>query len=147
LGGGLASAAAVVTGSKATTINSSGLNPETAKVLGVDTELQAKRAKNIDAFYSGSDPLSNIQDSMPIPSAAGNRHEVTVAPENAHSWLGLVVPTIVGSLINPMLGIGIGLLKAGQMVLDGHSSETMESNIEYEKIQDSNTIMVNLIPS
>jgi type VI secretion system secreted protein VgrG len=142
LGGGLASAAAMVTGSKATTINSSGLNPKTAERLNIDEEVQAHRSQNIDAFYSGSDPLSNVQDSLSIPSAAGNRHEVTVAPENSHTWLGLIVPTLLGSLLDPLLGIGIGLYKLANMALDGHSSTTMVSNIEHEKSQDLNTIIL-----
>jgi len=67
LGGGLASAAAVVTGLSATTFNAAGI--DTASIKG-----QSSTSPKVDAYYVGGEPLSAIQDnnsvSVPIALAA-----------------------------------------------------------------------------
>ncbi len=63
LGGGLASAAGMVTGARVITINSAGLNPWTA----------SGGKPNIDALYIRGDILSLVQDFSPLPNAYGRR--------------------------------------------------------------------------
>ncbi|MCF0060629.1 lipase family protein [Dyadobacter chenwenxiniae] len=137
LGGGLASAASTVTGSKASTINSAGLNMATVKRLGIDPEVFEARAKNIDAFYSKSDPLNNIQDNFSLtPKAIGNRFDVNVPNMDQHSWLALIIPVIALSFLSPILSVVYGLRKSGNMALQGHSVDQMIVNFEYEKNMD-----------
>lgn len=70
LGGGLASAAAVVTGNPAHSYNAAGLHPNT-----VGGTIR-KGAGKVEAIFSPSDPLSAIQDNSDLPKAYGNRHVV-----------------------------------------------------------------------
>lgn len=74
LGGGLASAASVVTGVSAVTFNSAGLNPKTTERY-LETEALPE-TQQIDAFFVKGDVLSAVQDPFQdvlIKSAAGNR--------------------------------------------------------------------------
>ena len=70
LGGGLASAAAVITGNAATTYNAAGLHPNT---VGGSFP---KDAGPVEAIFSPSDPLSFAQDNSPLRNAYGKRHVV-----------------------------------------------------------------------
>jgi hypothetical protein len=69
LGGGLASAAARWTGARAYTFNAAGLHPWTASGLSGD----------IRALWLQGDILSAIQDSSPLPRAAGTRIAINPA--------------------------------------------------------------------
>jgi hypothetical protein len=66
LGGGMASAAALVTGSKATTFNAAGLNKHTiAKYPLVPAD--------VEAYYTPVDPLSKLQDEYRTEALLGAR--------------------------------------------------------------------------
>ena len=69
LGGGLASAAAIVTGRPATTFNAAGLHSNT---VGGRNAL-ASGAGLIRAYHSSFDVLSIVQKITPLPDAAGQR--------------------------------------------------------------------------
>ena len=70
LGGGLASAAAVVTGQPAVTHNAAGLLPATVGGRFPDPPAP------VQAIFTPSDPLSFGQDNLPIPKAYGTRQVV-----------------------------------------------------------------------
>ena len=70
LGGGLASAASVVTGLRATTFNAAGLHSNTVARYGSSL---TNSSGLIRAYYSSFDVLSLIQDYSPLANAAGQR--------------------------------------------------------------------------
>jgi type VI secretion system secreted protein VgrG len=71
LGGGLASAAAVVTGRSAVTFNAAGLNERTVeRFLGAAPSMTNE---NIQAYYVVGDAVSLLQDFTPLPNAVGQR--------------------------------------------------------------------------
>lgn len=74
LGGGLASAAAIVANVDATTFNAAGLHSSTTvDAHGIGTG----NADNlIDAYYVGGEILSTAQDTSPLPDAVGRRHRL-----------------------------------------------------------------------
>ena len=76
LGGGLASAASVVTGASAITFNAAGLNSATVNQL---YGANLNNASNlVTAYYVRGEVLSLGQDYSPLPNAAGRR--VSLAP-------------------------------------------------------------------
>ena len=66
LGGGLASAAAIYSGTKAITFNAAGLSSRYGGGHPAGNQY-------IDAYYTSGDVLSLFQDLTPLPNAAGNR--------------------------------------------------------------------------
>lgn len=70
LGGGMASAAAAMTGKPAHSYNAAGLHPNT-----VGGKIPPGAGK-VEAVFSPTDPLSAIQDNSPLPKAYGHRHVV-----------------------------------------------------------------------
>jgi len=81
LGGGLASAAAVMTGINAYTFNAAGLHPNT---VGLESFKNADM-KNITSFTSPTDPLNKWQDRLPglLNKSIGTR--VSVPNAEGHS--------------------------------------------------------------
>lgn len=74
LGGGLASAAAVVSGLEAITFNAAGVNPATLTRWDVQKcEIGNIAKKLVTAYYMEHDILSFLQDNSPAPNALGNR--------------------------------------------------------------------------
>jgi type VI secretion system secreted protein VgrG len=68
LGGGLASAASVVTGAKGYTFNAAGLHPKTVAraPYNVSAANMQARGKGIDAYHSAADPLTNLQSGVAL---------------------------------------------------------------------------------
>ncbi|MBW2713802.1 MAG: RHS repeat-associated core domain-containing protein, partial [Deltaproteobacteria bacterium] len=73
LGGGLASAAAIVTGSRATVFNASGLHSNTVTRHGFSL---SSGQGLINAYSSSYDILNVLQDVTPMPNVAGRRFQM-----------------------------------------------------------------------
>ncbi|MGQ0710283.1 MAG: hypothetical protein ACT4NV_11090, partial [Rhodoferax sp.] len=113
LGGGLASAQALVTGLPATTFNAAGVNPETVRrVLGSGFGgAWARGGSLVSAYYVQGDPLSAIQDSAQMPAGFGARARQIANNMNADPTLGfsafnwsdknLLLPAAEGSVPLP----------------------------------------------
>ena len=147
LGGGLASAAKIVSDTnkvetKASTFNSAGLSLKTCARQGISPKEFLERTENINAYYSKSDPLSIGQDSvlsLGINKAIGARHPVSITPEHQHSWNELLIPALL-SAFEPLLGFSSAILRLAKMGGDGHSIKVMVNNIEHEKTEDANIL-------
>ncbi len=135
LGGGLASAATVVTGIKSYTFNAAGLHVNTVMrpPYGVSRAAMQAQSALIDAYRSTSDPLNNAQKTAALtrgfvlPKALGVPRPVAPAPAWQHQW--------------PELVKGNPLKAAKTMALDGHGiSPQMVDHIEHEKDQDTATL-------
>jgi len=134
LGGGLASAATVVTGTKGYTFNAAGLHVNTVKRLPYEVSKAAMHEQGalLDAYRSTADPLNNAQKAavltrgVVLPKALGVPRLLTPAPQWQHKWAELVQG-------NP--------LKATKaMLMDGHGSAQIVDHIEAEKDVDSATL-------
>lgn len=81
LGGGLASAATVVTGAKGYSFNAAGRHPNTVvrAPYGISAADMAAKGRLIDAYHSTADPLTNLQSGIAL--AQGPLHPYTVGPE------------------------------------------------------------------
>jgi hypothetical protein len=91
LGGGLASAQALVTGLPATTFNASGLHPETVhRVLGRGFDSAWARDINlVSAYYVKGDPLTQVQNSPFLvagTSARGRQIAQSMAADPELGW-------------------------------------------------------------
>ena len=135
LGGGLASAATVVTGTKGYTFNAAGLHVNTVKRPPYEVSRSAMREQGalLDAYRSTSDPLNNAQKAslvtrgVILPKALGVPHIVAPAPQWQHKWSELVK--------------GNPLTAAKTMALHGHGiSPQMVDHIEAEKDVDTATL-------
>jgi Hemolysin coregulated protein Hcp (TssD) len=135
LGGGLASAATVVTGTKGYTFNAAGLHTNTVKRPPYEVSRAAMHEQGalIDAYRSTSDPLNNAQKAsvvtrgVVLPKALGVPHLVAPAKKWQHGWSELVKS-------NP-------LTAAKTMALHGHGiSPQMVDHIEAEKDVDTATL-------
>ncbi|MGS2724772.1 RHS repeat-associated core domain-containing protein [Porticoccus sp. GXU_MW_L64] len=84
LGGGLASAASIVTNTRAITFNAAGLHAKTVARYGANISVGTQL---IDAYYTSGDILSLLQDMTPMPNAAGNR--IRMAPKGLKDPLTL----------------------------------------------------------
>ena len=71
LGGGTASVNAIVTGKQALTFNAAGISFATKLYLGGVKGLFKSYDKSVTLFQMISDPLSIIQDILPVASAVG----------------------------------------------------------------------------
>jgi hypothetical protein len=102
LGGGLASAAAIVTGTQAITFNAAGLNSNTV-ISGANL---ANASSLITAYYVGGEILSLAQAWTPFPNAVGTR--IALAPGSSGGTLTLhgmdQVLLSMGSNPNPPTG-------------------------------------------
>ncbi|MGH8018109.1 MAG: hypothetical protein ACREIA_07435 [Opitutaceae bacterium] len=96
LGGGLASAAGLVTGRATATFNAAGLHSSTT--YAYDQTTLANANSLIDAYYVGGEILSSAQDSSPLPNAAGERHRL--APASGLNWNEPVEKHDIQSVIN-----------------------------------------------
>ncbi|OON69101.1 type VI secretion system tube protein TssD [Hymenobacter sp. CRA2] len=78
LGGGLASAAAMVANVRAYTFNAAGLHRNTVAAYGITAEDFAAKQHLIEHVYSSQDPLNWVQNHMGglIPKAAGTQQHV-----------------------------------------------------------------------
>ncbi len=99
LGGGLASAASVVTGKPATIFNAAGLN---AATTGGFPSLQAP----VTAYHTADDILSTTQDSSIFPSAYGKRFELPPVSANPYSWDAHGMDSVKQSLATKMNDLG-----------------------------------------
>jgi hypothetical protein len=144
LGGGLASAATAVTGIKGYTFNAAGLHPNTVGRAPYNLTADNLRAvsKQIDAYHSTADPLTNLQSGMhesvgglagaltgwPIsPQALGVPRPLTPAEGWQHEWIEL--------------GKHSPLTASTNMALEGHGVDPqMVDNIEVQKSQDTATL-------
>ena len=135
LGGGLASAATAVTGTKGYTFNAAGLHTNTVKRPPYEVSGAAMREQGalIDAYRSTSDPLNNAQKAslltrgIILPKALGVPRLVAPAPQWQHQWKELVM--------------GNPLKAATTMALHGHGiSPQMVDHIEAEKDVDTATL-------
>lgn len=108
LGGGLASAAAAVSGAPATTFNAAGLNDKTLAEVGF-----VSNPDNINAYTVKGDILSSLQDNASVvaSTAAGNRMPLSPADSITK---GDVATGVVGSLVaTPLVGVVAGSAKRG----------------------------------
>ena len=136
LGGGLASAAAVVTGAKGYTFNAAGLHPYTVlrAPYNILPDKMRAQGKLIDAYHSTADPLTNIQDHSPppvispgAPQALGIPHPLRPAPQWQHEWGELASRHPFNA--------------AKRMGLEGHGvNPQIVDAIEHEKDQDTATL-------
>ena len=140
LGGGLASAATVVTGAKGYSFNAAGLHPNTVAraPYNVSAAGMAARGGLIDAYHSTADPLTNLQSGMagnlaelagyPVgPQALGRPHDLLPTARWQHEWKDLVRH-------NP-------LTTGKDMALDGHGVDPqLVDHIEAQKDQDTATL-------
>lgn len=135
LGGGLASAATVVTGIKGYTFNAAGLHVNTVKraPYGISSVAMRKQGVLLDAFRSTSDPLNNAQKAalvtrgVVLPKALGVARLVEPAAKWQHKWSELIK--------------GNPLTAAKNMALHGHGvSPQMVDHIEAEKDVDTATL-------
>jgi type VI secretion system secreted protein VgrG len=140
LGGGLASAASVVTKAKGYTFNAAGLHPNTVAraPYGVSAASMVDRGQRIDAYHSAADPLTNLQSATALaqgpwppytlgPEALGVPHELTPAGQWRHGWGELVTrhPLDAGT----------------KMALDGHGVDPqLVDHLEHQKDQDTATL-------
>ena len=141
LGGGLASAATVVAGTKGYTFNAAGLHANTVKrpPYGVSRTAMQEQGDLIDAYRSTSDPLNNFQNGLNFPKgyiapkALGISHAVVPGPKWQHQW--------------PELVKGNPLTAAKAMALHGHGiAPQMVDHIEDEKDADTATLTQYLTP-
>jgi Hemolysin coregulated protein Hcp (TssD) len=135
LGGGLASAATVVTGTKGYTFNAAGLHVNTVKRPPYEVSRSSMREQGalLDAYRSTSDPLNNAQKAslvtrgVILPQALGVPYLVAPAKKWQHGWSELVK--------------GNPLSAAKTMALHGHGiSPQMVDHIEAEKDVDTATL-------
>ncbi|GAB3637094.1 hypothetical protein GCM10027422_26840 [Hymenobacter arcticus] len=144
LGGGLASAAVVVTGAKGYTFNAAGLHLATVgrSPYNVTAASMSAMGARIDALHSTSDPLTFIQTNMrntpagvlgdavkwPLgPEALGIPRPLAPAADWQHGWDELVKR-------NPFRS-------APRMALEGHGVDPeMVDNIEAQKDEDTATL-------
>jgi hypothetical protein len=135
LGGGLVSAATVVTGTKGYTFNAAGLHTNTVKRPPYEVSRAAMHEQGmlLDACRSTSDPLNNAQKAslvtrrVVLPKALGVPHLVAPAPQWQHKWNELVK--------------GNPLTAAKTMALHGQGvSPQMVDHIEAEKDVDTATL-------
>ncbi|MES2635529.1 MAG: LysM peptidoglycan-binding domain-containing protein [Pseudomonadota bacterium] len=115
LGGGLASAQALVTGLPAATFNAAGLNPETIRrVLGSGFEnAWARGSSLVSAYYVIGDPLNQIQDGrwLVAGTAARGRHIASGMASDP----GLGFSTFNWSDKNLMLPLVNGEMQSGRV--------------------------------
>lgn len=90
-GGGQAAAASAATGEKAVTFNAAGVHHRTLDRAGVSQDARDASTQNIRAYSNPKDPLNGAQD-----------HRGTVL-----GGLG-----VLGTDVNPWIGLGIGVLAA-----------------------------------
>jgi hypothetical protein len=135
LGGGLASASSVVTGSKSYSFNAAGLHVNTIKraPYNLSRAAMTERSALIEAYHSTSDPLNNVQNAVNfpggfvLPKALGVPRPVTPAPQWQHQWRDLATWNPIKPAIN--------------MALHGHGiAPQMVDHIEHEKDQDVGTL-------
>jgi hypothetical protein len=134
LGGGLASAATVVAGTKGYTFNAAGLHSNTVKRLPYEISRAAmlKQGALLDAYRSTADPLNNAQKAavltrgVVLPKALGIPRLLTPALKWQHKWAELVQ--------------GNPLKAAKAMLMDGHGSAQIVDHIEAEKDVDTATL-------
>ena len=112
LGGGLASAQALVTGLPATTFNAAGLNPETVRrMLGSDFDNAWAHGNSlVSAYYVKGDPLSQVQDGTRLvegTAARGRQIANNMAADpglgfSAFNWSdkNLMLPLVNGDMQN-----------------------------------------------
>jgi hypothetical protein len=113
LGGGLASVAAMSTGSHADTFNASGVSPMTYVNYGINP----LNADKIDAYRVSGDILTDLQQNSPMPDAVGHVHGLAAVDmerdSNGNPKLGPDGKPIFHSrpdkgLLRPPSGQGIG---------------------------------------
>ncbi|HLK98832.1 MAG TPA: type VI secretion system tube protein TssD [Hymenobacter sp.] len=135
LGGGLASAGSVVTGTKSYSFNAAGLHVNTIKraPYNLSRAAMAEGSALIEAYRSTSDPLNNVQNAVNfprgfvLPKALGVSRPVTPAPQWQHQWRDLAAWNPVKPAID--------------MALHGHGiAPQMVDHIEHEKDQDVGTL-------
>jgi len=130
LGGGMAAAAAAVSGAKATTFNSAGVNKATVERMGEKLEDAA-----VKAYAVSGEILSMVQDVLKLPPAIGERLPLKPRPSssmmnNLATGAGAVFGGLVAGPLGAALG-GIGaaaLLEAGK----GHMMSEMFGALEQE---------------
>ncbi|MDD2883231.1 MAG: hypothetical protein PHQ58_22705 [Rhodoferax sp.] len=130
LGGGLASAQALVTGLPATTFNAAGVNPETVRrVLGsAFGGAWARGGSLVSAYYVQGDPLSAIQDSAQMPAGFGARGRQIANNMNADPTLGLSAFNWSDkNLLLPAVESSVPLPAPARWVNPG--ATTMEANV------------------
>lgn len=110
LGGGLASAAASMGDSPATTFNSAGLNPSTV-------ERQGGRAtgNGVNAYYVEGEVLSGVQDNTPAAGAVGTRHGLPPASATMQNTKSAIGGGVIGGLLAGPLGALAGSLGANKI--------------------------------
>ncbi len=99
LGGGLASAASVVTGKSATIFNAAGLNPSTVRGFPL---AQAP----VTAYHTADDILSTSQDASIFPAAYGNRYELPPISNRPYSLASHNIEAVTKSLTAKMRDLG-----------------------------------------
>jgi hypothetical protein len=144
LGGGLASAASVVSGIHAYTYNAAGLSESTLYArdaienpipdgMGGYTELYAGSLGRydfdtlyIDAYYSRWDVLSQVQDLTPIPNAIGYRHTALQTPAGIDVGVALDAALLaVGIASGQTWAVAFGTGNALTYMVEAHRMNTV----------------------
>jgi hypothetical protein len=132
LGGGLASAASVVSGMRAVTFNAAGLHENTLNNASPDSQQGAlvrfsdNGAGLIRTIYTDHDILTQLQDlfhhhSLPIPKAIGVRHHPPLAGGyGTNARLG----NIARSIPNP-LAIVLGIALSAHAAYKSHGTDAL----------------------
>lgn len=138
LGGGMASAAAAVAKSTATTFNAAGVNPKTVARRGKELADAA-----VDAYFVDGDILSGIQDTLPVAEAVGHRIALPPAPETMatkakEAAIGSGAGAAVAAMTGPLGGVlgGLGVKKVVEGVRKHGMDEVVAAiDQEADKIQ------------
>jgi hypothetical protein len=114
LGGGLASAAAVATGSPAVTFNAAGLSDDTIRDLGQSpyAARQAAGDGQIRTYHMGLDPLTSTQNATAMPDALGTQLDLQYR----------ALPNL-GNLLSPLPWVSAG--EALGYVGNAHMQDTL----------------------
>ena len=128
LGGGMASAAAAAAKSTATTFNAAGVKAKTLERRGKDLKDAV-----VDAYYVEGDILSDIQDSLPLLEAVGQRKALPSAPDTAATqakdMAAAAVAAVVGAVAGPISAIlgALGVKKAVEGVRKHGMDEVLKA--------------------
>lgn len=122
LGGGMASAAAALYGSPATTFNAAGLHDKTLLRNGVISDSSKTAAYNIQG-----DILSAIQDkSFGLgPKAVGQRYELS--PADSVTKADILTGMVTGAVAGPVFGVVAGAAKRGVRL---HSMDSVNDALD-----------------
>lgn len=119
LGGGLASVAAAMNGSPATTFNAAGLHDNTLLRTGIVPD-----SGSTEAYYVEGDILSALQDNAfgLAPKGAGER--IPLSPTDSVTWGDVKAGAVTGVVAGPLFGVVAG---AGARGVRLHGMDSLQA--------------------